>query len=197
MEHEVEKYSVGAVTVKIIHDSDCEEPSSDDEAVKIVICHRRFTNPSPDVGGDADEVMEWVKANRKEWYVTNLFMYEHGNVALRAGERNPFGCQWDSGQVGIIAIKKSEFGRGKGERNAKRLEWCKNIAEEYGQWMNGECYGYVIEDEDGEQLDSCWGYIGLDYAKEEANSAAKHHAEEVAEIADALTDAENNYGAGI
>jgi hypothetical protein len=33
-------------------------------------------------------------------------------------------------------------------------------AEEFAHWYNGEVYGYVVKDEDGGTLDSCWGFIG-------------------------------------
>jgi len=185
------------ITCKFYHDEDCESPVIDDEAVKVVILHRRYGNPASDVGGTPDEVLGWIKANRKEWYVTNLFMYEHSGVVLRAGEANPFGDPWDSGQVGIVAIKKSEFGKGKGERNSTRLQYCKDIAEEYGMWMNGDTYEYVIEDEDGNVLDSCSGFIGFDLVQDEAKASAEYYVRQAGERQVALTYAENNCGAGI
>ena len=46
--------------------------------------------------------------------------------------------------------------------------------EEYGKYVDGDCWGYVIQDEEGEDVDSCWGFIGLEYAEEEANRAAEY-----------------------
>lgn len=48
---------------------------------------------------------------------------------------------------------------------------------EYSQWATGNVYGYRVVDEDGEEQDSCWGFIGEDgdygeYAMEEGVSAA-------------------------
>jgi len=55
------------------------------------------------------------------------------------------------------------------ERQAAR-ELAKSAAEEYTKWCNGDCYGVVVVtyDKDGEQIDwdSCWGFIGDDYAYE-------------------------------
>mgnify|MGYP001560328080 CR=1 FL=1 len=60
------------------------------------------------------------------------------------------------------------------------------VIEEYERWCNGECYGYTLheitDDEDGEETeteleDSCWGFIGYEYALEEARSAVKAHHE--------------------
>jgi hypothetical protein len=43
----------------------------------------------------------------------------------------------------------------------------------FGQWIIGDVYGFVIEDENGEQVESCWGIYGQDEAIKEANSTAK------------------------
>ncbi|QIV65788.1 hypothetical protein Cp1R7AA1_028 [Mesorhizobium phage Cp1R7A-A1] len=162
-------------SAEISHDEDCEQPYDGDEGVKIVVLHRNYIDPAKGkLGRSADEVQQWAKDNARDWYVTNLYMYEHSGVAYRAGERNPFSCPWDSGQVGIVALKKSDWGRGKGERNAKRLEYAKGVAEEYGRWANGECYGYVLRDPEGEERDSCWGHIGFEWVEESAKEAAIH-----------------------
>lgn len=42
-------------------------------------------------------------------------------------------------------------------------------AEEYRQWEDGDCWGYVCEGPASE--DSCWGFIGSGYAMTEANAA--------------------------
>lgn len=57
-------------------------------------------------------------------------------------------------------------------------------ADVFGAWAFGDCYGYVIEaadsdgEPDGEQLDSCWGFIGDDFEKsglaEQALSSADY-----------------------
>ena len=45
---------------------------------------------------------------------------------------------------------------------------------EYDQYLTGQVYGYVIEDEDGDHVDSCWGFIGgLDYVRTSAKEAAE------------------------
>lgn len=56
---------------------------------------------------------------------------------------------------------------------------------EYRQWADGDVYGYVVEELTGwtndddaektmqtwEEVDSCWGYYGYEYASSEAKSA--------------------------
>lgn len=52
------------------------------------------------------------------------------------------------------------------------FDYAKGVLEEYQNWCNGDCYGCVVQTfkregdewvEDGDS-DSCWGYIGSDYA---------------------------------
>jgi hypothetical protein len=41
---------------------------------------------------------------------------------------------------------------------------------EYAAWAAGECYGVIVNDADGEEVDSLWGLIGDDYAVKVAES---------------------------
>ena len=44
------------------------------------------------------------------------------------------------------------------------------LAEELHYYHNGECYGYGI-DYKGEQVDSCWGFYGIDWCVQSAKDA--------------------------
>lgn len=163
---------------EIVHDSDCEMPYADDDAVRIVVLHRRYIDPSEGkCGRTPEEVERWTRENARDWYVIPLWMYDHSGTAYAVGASNPFHCPWDSGRVGIIALKKSEWGKGRGERNSKRFEYAKSVAETYTSWANGDCWGYVLKDADGEHLDSCFGFIGMDSVEEAAREAAKAYAD--------------------
>lgn len=37
--------------------------------------------------------------------------------------------------------------------------------ESWDEYLQGQVYGVVVHDRDGEVLDSCWGFYGLDYTK--------------------------------
>lgn len=176
----------------IEYDEDCEAPYADDDGVRIVILHRKYSNPSKECGTTPDEVQAWCEENAGEWFIAPLWMYEHSGVALRAGASNPFSCQWDSGGVGIVALKRSEWGRqelAEPEREAALLDYAKGVAEIYGRWMNGECYGYSIVDPRDASYDgdSCWGYVGLENVQEAAKDALEYAAKDLKEQED--TDA--------
>ena len=44
----------------------------------------------------------------------------------------------------------------------------------YDQYLTGDVWGYIIEDDSGEVLDSCWGFFGHDYCEEEAKAQLKY-----------------------
>lgn len=73
-------------------------------------------------------------------------------------------------------------------RERASLEIARSTLEEYNDWLNGSCYGIVAatfknigtkDDPEWEFVDSdeCWGFIGDDYAMQEAESNAKGVAE--------------------
>jgi hypothetical protein len=68
----------------------------------------------------------------------------------------------------------------------KALYWARRAAQGeidvYLAWANGEVYGYrVTDNETGEELDSCWGFYGYEFCKEEAESTIKFYEKRDAE----------------
>jgi hypothetical protein len=101
-----------------------------------------------------------------------LFLYDHSGITMNT---TGFNCRWDSGQVGFIFISKAkalkEFG-GKiiTKKLRERLEtYLKNEVETYDQYLTGDVWGVQVF-EDGEEVDSCWGFYGYDYAESEAKA---------------------------
>jgi len=96
-----------------------------------------------------------------------LYLYDHSVVTIST---TPFNNRWDSGQIGFILVSKEtaleQFG-GKivtaklKEKIERQLE---GEVETYAQFLEGDVYGFCIEDEDGEQLESCYGFYGNDFA---------------------------------
>ena len=80
----------------------------------------------------------------KEYNIQYIYKYEHGQVAYNTGG---FSCPWDSGRAGFI-VSKHDY------------DTQDSIVKEYSHWANGEVYGFTVEDDEGEVLDSCGGFIG-------------------------------------
>jgi hypothetical protein len=167
----------------IYPDPDVEQPFRDDEAVRVVVLHRRYIDPAQGTCGTTpNEVAIWERENMREWFTISLFLYDHSGTVYRVGRSNPFACRWDSGRVGIVALRRSEWGSGT-EADAMLEEYAARVAADYTSWANGECYGYVLHDASGAECDSCWGFIGIDDALQEAEAAASYQATKVAEAA--------------
>jgi hypothetical protein len=73
---------------------------------------------------------------------------------------------------GYVYVSRAEWPDEDGARKA-----AVSLVEEWNTYLSGDVYGYVIRDEDGADLDSCWGFYGMDTVKEEARSAATSHAD--------------------
>jgi len=171
----VEQFEVGDLNVSIISDDGClvENPVEINGGMKLVQWHRDYGSnhdyESP------DELKEY--AEEKGAYLVPVYLYDHSGVAYST---SPFSCPWDSGQVGYLLMEpkivqetKDHIGRETlCESVRERLDSiAAGTVEEYSMWANGEVYGYTIE-RDGEEIDSCWGFIGMEnchkYAEEEA-----------------------------
>lgn len=106
-----------------------------------------------------------------------VWRYEHGMRVHAAVEGNPFRCPWDSGGAGFAFMHRDtmldEIGHGAETREkAERL-----IAAEVDSMSaieEGDVFAWIVEDDDGETLDSCWGYIrDKEYPIQEARETAR------------------------
>lgn len=168
-----EKFLHKGLTVKLIHDEDCASPRENDNLGTMVCWHRRYTLGDVQPTEDPETYLETLKADYGELpIVLPLYLYDHSGITMRTSS---FSCPWDSGQVGFIYVTaaklKAEYGDAP-DAIERATKYLIGEVEEYASFIEGDCYGYIVEDPDGEQLDSCWGFIGFDYAKQEAIEAA-------------------------
>lgn len=106
-----------------------------------------------------------------------VYKYEHGTIALNT---TGFSCPWDSGQIGWIYAPRSRILEW---FQAKRLsaklykQTEKNLlgeVETLSKYMNGEVYGFMIRDSEGELVDSCTEYYDLDDMEAEIKAIIDH-----------------------
>lgn len=101
-----------------------------------------------------------------------LYLHDHSGITISA---SPFGCRWDSGQVGFQYVTKDSLATEWNGDEAKALSYMDAVLETYDEYIQGNVYGYVIEtgrqtfyedgteaDVDWEETDSCWGFYGYD-----------------------------------
>lgn len=112
---------------------------------------------------------EQEKYFRKNYAVVlPLYLYDHSGITISTA---PFHCPWDSGQVGWIVASKEDILKWYHKKKlSKKLldDAVASLHEEvdtYDLYIRGEVYGFIIEDEEGEVVDSCFGFYGSDHAK--------------------------------
>lgn len=113
----------------------------------------------------------------KDYIYLPLYIYDHSGITMSTGA---FSCPWDSGQVGFIFAEKEKVKKEYGWKvlNKARSEIITKLLEsevvEYDKYLTGEVYGFIVKRGE-EELDSCWGYYGM----EDVTTAGKEAAESV------------------
>jgi len=173
----IDTFKHGTLTVKIFPDDCGESPREWDNLGKIVHWHRRYDfGERLTVHPDA-----WLKSLPKGSVVVKIGLLDHSGLHIWAGGGAHWSdsAGWDSGTVGFIYATPEMI---KEAYNVKRVTPAKRLVVEkvlegeiktFDQFLSGDVYGYVVEDSDGNQLESCWGYYGVDECKAKAKSMAE------------------------
>lgn len=189
MDMTVETIELGAnLRVRIEHDTDVEMPEDDIFQIAYKASSRNTLGTE---GIDEDRRDEIAKGLADGSLIGwPVFAYVHSGATIRMAESNPFHCPWDSGQSGVVYAKREDVLKewGKKRITKKVIEqaqaYAKGVVETFASYLEGDVYGYIVErtrsNADGdvmveETLDSCWGFYGFDYAKDEAKAAAENY----------------------
>ena len=158
-------YSIG-----IYYDYDPESPRSWDNLGTIYSNSRRY---NPD-GHKIEEILNDEETGMSEDFKKNYIWlkirgYEHIGLTISVSGGYPYNDPWDSGLFGIIAVSKEravkEFGKKICTKKVREraIACLTGEVETLDDYYTGNVYGFVIENEDGDEIDSCWGYFGNDY----------------------------------
>ena len=140
----------------------------------------RFQGHNMDEVVGLDEDGNWFV--KPEYIFVRVYIYDHSGITIWSA-REPQRTGWDSGLVGIYAVEKTKAEREYGDlSNPKNLEnvlvCLESEVEEWDRYCRGEVYGYVVEDEDENEINSCWGfYCEPEEVMEEAISIANWYAD--------------------
>ena len=121
---------------------------------------------------DSLEVIEGFMESQG-WSFKPLYLYDHSGITVSL---TPFGCKWDSGQVGYVYLRNEELRRQMGWNRVteKRLEHAwKNVEleiEELDRYLRGDLYCFFIEDAPEGLVDYCSGYLSEEEALEEVKA---------------------------
>lgn len=175
MENVFQTIEKNGLVAKIMYDPEPFSPREWDNLTKMICFHNRY-NLGDKHDYDANDYSGWeemkkdIIKNEKPYVILPLYLYDHSGITIST---KPFSCPWDSGQIGFVIVNKEGVDRCMGWKRvtAKRREELERqtIGEvkTYDQYLGGDVYGYKIEDEEGNCVDSCYGFYELDHLKEE------------------------------
>lgn len=176
----VEEYK--GYNIEIHYDDNAENPNDAMEMFgHLISWHSRYAIGEKHDYAGPDELYAEIKPSD---VVLPVYLYDHSGLRLSTGS---FNDPWDSGQIGYIVAWADDIRRNYGvKRISKRIreKVINALAAEVEIWdayLSGEVYGYVVLDNNGEHVDSCWGFYGdMDYMISEAKAAVDYETREVA-----------------
>lgn len=184
MEKPVEVIKHEGLTVKIYTDPNASPPDEyGDNNAFLVHYHRDFWQENKDVLSENDlrdlylnEKTDKTIELKRKYHIFPVSALIHSGVYLKLGYKG-FSSDsggWGTSHVGAIFLAREEW-----KAKKKALSFAEGLIEEWNQYLSGEVYGYVVEDVDGEHLDSCWGYYGLEDCIAEGKGSVESHASEI------------------
>lgn len=141
-----------------------------DEQVKAPNGRGYVENPAPRAHDfkSLDVLHRYLRLARGALIVLPLYLYDHSGITMSVGQAGdyPFdSAGWDSTDVGFAWTNEERVAElcGDGEQY-RQTDWLdeqiRADVKLYDAYLRGESYGYVVENEEGEHVDSCWGFVG-------------------------------------
>jgi len=125
----------------------------------------KFNIPLKDCHYADCEVNEFGERFARKWLKNNVVIipinvYEHGGITVKP---SGYGCEY-----GYNYMSKKLYAKEHGFETVKLTKPIKQRIKEilnaeltlYDDYLTGNVYGHIIEDKDGVEIDSCWGWYG-------------------------------------
>ena len=188
--NKIEELEYKGFAIKTYYDYDAESPREWDNLGTIATL--QFVQEIKHLGSTRGErvkegILEEVEfVGKNGGVVLPIYCYEHGSIALstKAWTGLPEGhAQFDTRIEGFIFATASDIRKW---FNVKHIslklqktvkEVLANEVSTYGAYVNGDVYGWTLEDANGELIQSCWGYYDYEYMIEECKSQADYNIE--------------------
>lgn len=167
----IEEKIIGNYRIEIYQDENPESPR-EWENIGIMMCFHRGYNLGDAHSYRYDHYSSWKEMQRDIYknedvaVMYPLYLYDHSGLSIST---TPFHCSWDSGQVGWIFATKQRLRK---EYNCKRItskiigkasKYLEQEVKTYDMYLRGDIYGYKIFNiAEEEEIDSCWGFYGID-----------------------------------
>lgn len=177
-------------TIKIFQDDFPISPREDYNLGTIIHWSRNYELGEIDGRKEDIDPHDFATIKIKEGAVIlPVYIYDHSGITINT---TGFSCQWDSGQVGWIFADKDAIRKWYQVKNiTKKLkervrEHLVSEIETFDKYIRGDVYGFTVEDEDGEGVDSCWGF----YDEKECMEAAEESVPSEQDILNDMKEAE-------
>lgn len=155
------------MTIRICYDDNAYSPRSWDNVGTIYSNHRWYNPDGHNIDEIENEEGKLVSEELDRRFIwLPVYCYEHSGLSVSTKRDYPYNDRWDSGLFGIIAVEKDCLRRDCGwkaitkKRREQILRSLEGEIETFDSYCRGEVYGFVIEDESEERIDSCFGYYG-------------------------------------
>lgn len=183
----IEPIKHNGCTIEIHADKEPQSPREWDNLGKILCFHSRY-NLGDKNEYDKSKYSSWnefKKAIEKDFrpvIIFPIYMMDHSGLSISTDTEFFRGCDpqgWDWGIIGFAFVSREDALREYGAKivSKKVKEKSEKVlrceVETWGHYVSGEVYGYTINDENGEEVDSCWGNFGYNNTLKEAKLATK------------------------
>ena len=155
------------MTIKVYYDEDAESPAGWDTPDAFLCSDYRSLNVNSEClsAEDCREAIEDGKWFLNGFYIFPVCIYDHSGICIHLGESRG----WDySNGYAFICVKRM---KGWSWQKSKAEKIADGVVDEWNMYLEGEVYGFVAEDEDGNELDSCWGFYGDEGLKDAIDQA--------------------------
>lgn len=158
-------------TVRIEQDTDAASSREWDNMGTMVAFHGRYTLGDEGHGYNSSDYSGWdemekaIVKDNPGCIILPLYLYDHSGITMAT---TPFHCSWDSGQVGFIFASLAKVRECYGVKRVtakvreRATDSLRSEVKTFDDFLTGEVYGFVIEDDAGETIESCWGFYGSD-----------------------------------
>jgi|SRR3990172_12903795 len=159
--------------IKIYPDDDPINPREFGTVAEMTCYHRGYNLGDRGKKGKEKYTIEQLNEiiERKDVISLPLYLMDHSGLRMSAGS---FNDPWDSGQVGYIWMTKEkaikEFGKKLFTKKVheRAIACMESEVEVYDKYLRGGFVGFIIEDNEENRIDSCWGFDDQNFCIEQA-----------------------------
>lgn len=155
--------------IKIVQDDYAENPFTNWDGEGKIVFH-------PKAGYECNTDITYEDAKETKFAVA-LSAYIHSGIALSVLYEG-YRCQFDTSDYIAYWIPDQINNPVKSMITAKKF--ARQACELFNQYANGEVYGYIVEDNAGNTIDSCFGFYGykaIDEAVEQTKTTIDNYLE--------------------